>query len=174
MYWYSGGRHTVAMAWTLDEIEKEAGKPIHEQELVAKHALRISRYIEESPNDMISILFESSFGRVYNIFLQNCCKEDLGREVAERKEELSQQLRLTGIESEDGFRVLLSLMPLYPPAAMKVEKAESKLPKWLYEIYKHRYEPYKIDANNQENEIDEEKSDFNNRIFLNKILIVKV
>lgn len=160
------------MSWDLKKLEWWCGQPdINATETIGL-AVKLSTFIDNCPDDFLETLMNSPFGRVYNLFLERCCKTSPTTiETIRYRDELSTRLRMTGFTSNEGQRLLLAIMPFYPNGTMSVEDAISKLPKWLHTIYFNRYEgnTKEEQATDKINE-ESEKPGFNNRIFLNRML----
>ena len=101
----------------------------------------MSQFLAAAPADFLEPLLSSPFGRVYKLFLERCCIRAFEHpDAVNVRENLSQQLRQTGFQSNQGHGLLLALMPFFPPNNLKVEDAAAKLPAWLLELYRGRYE----------------------------------
>ena len=154
------------MSWFLQQAEALAGQPSPDPNNAGLLALGFSRFVEACPGDFLEPLLGSPFGRVFKLFLERCCTQGLpGNEIEQRKQELSQKLRLSGFQGPEGQGLLLALMPFFPPQQLKVEDAAAKLPGWLLELYKLRYEPPTASPTAPSGE-----PSFSDRIFLNRIL----
>jgi len=154
------------MSWLLQQAEALAGQPSPDPNNAGLLALGFSRFVEACPGDFLEPLLGSPFGRVFKLFLERCCTQGLpGNEIEQRKQELSQKLRLSGFQGPEGQGLLLALMPFFPPQQLKVEDAAAKLPGWLLELYKLRYEPPTASPTAPSGE-----PSFSDRIFLNRIL----
>ncbi|NBV70249.1 MAG: hypothetical protein EBR69_06115 [Synechococcaceae bacterium WB4_2_0805] len=154
------------MSWLLQQAEALAGQPSPDPNNAGLLALGFSRFVEACPGDFLEPLLGSPFGRVFKLFLERCCTQGLpGNEIEQRKQELSQKLRLSGFQGPEGHGLLLALMPFFPPQQLKVEDAAAKLPGWLLELYKLRYEPPTASPTAPSGE-----PSFSDRIFLNRIL----
>ena len=106
-------------------------------------SIELSQFLSQAPTDFLEPLLKSPFGRVYTLFLERCCTSKFpGTESEKRRNALSQQLRQVGCDTPEGWAVLLSLFPLFPPEQLKVEDASAKLPDWLLTIYESRYEAW--------------------------------
>jgi len=134
-------------------------------------------FISNAPTDFLEPLLSSPFGRVYRLFLERCCTKEFNSPTSQQhKNELSQQLRQKGCDNPEGWAVLLALMPFFPPSKLKVEDAASKLPEWLFTIYKDRYESIASSSDPihtttvQKDPTSEGQPSFNDRIFLNRVL----
>jgi len=162
------------MSWLLQHAEALAGQPAPAANDAAPIALSFSCFLEICPGDFLEPLMGSSFGRIYKLFLERCCTRGFaGQEIGQRKEQLSQKLRLSGFQGQEGQGLLLALMPFFPPQHLKVEDAATKLPGWLLELYKLRYEPPTIAWGSQSPETQTAPNgepSFNDRIFLNRML----
>ena len=91
------------MVWQLQEDEALAAQMSPDASQVERSALQVSNFICNAPADFLEPLLNSPFGRVYNLFLERCCRESLSGPTAEnRRNELSQQLRQTGCDRPDG------------------------------------------------------------------------
>lgn len=165
---------TNLMVWFLQQAEALAGQPSPTPSEAAPIALGFSFFMEACPCDFLEPLLSSPFGRIFKLFLERCCTQALpGQEVDQRKEQLSQKLRLSGFQGPEGQGLLLALMPFFPPQHLKVEDAASKLPGWLLDLYKLRYEPPTISWTPQPSQSKTAASgepSFSDRIFLNRIL----
>ena len=154
------------MSWLLQQAEALAGQPSPDPNNAGLLALGFSRFVEACPGDFLEPLLGSPFGRIFKLFLERCCTQGLpGNEIEQRKQELSQKLRLSGFQGPEGQGLLLALMPFFPPQQLKVEDAAAKLPGWLLELYKLRYEPPTASPTAPSGE-----PSFSDRIFLNRIL----
>ena len=154
------------MVWLLQHAEALASQPSPAPNEVASLAVGFSRFIEVCPGDFLEPLIASPFGRIFKLFLERSCTNALsGNDVEERKQALSQKLRVSGFQGPEGQALLLALMPFYPPNNLKVEDAAAKLPGWLLELYKLRYEPVTQQIANPSGE-----PSFTDRIFLNRML----
>jgi len=165
------------MAWQLKKAETLAAQPAPDAEQVENCCIAIAQFITTAPTDFLEPLVNSPFGRVYQLFLQRCCtKEFQSPATQQQKNELSQQLRQKGCENQEGWSVLLALMPFFPPAQLKVEDASSKLPTWLLKLYNERYENNdspsdRIDTTTvQQDQTSQGQPSFDDRIFLNRVL----
>lgn len=162
------------MVWLLQQAEVLAGQPSPTPSDAAPLALGFSMFVEACPGDFLEPLLGSPFGRIFKLFLERCCTQALpGQEVDQRKEQLSQKLRLSGFQGPEGQGLLLAIMPFFPPQHLKVEDAAAKLPGWLLDLYKLRYEPPTITWASQTNQAQTAASgepSFSDRIFLNRIL----
>jgi len=162
------------MVWQLQQAEALASQPNPPAQAVEELAVPLARFLQASPSDFLEPLLASPFGRVYRLFLERCCNQPLNGALAEQcKQELSQQLRLKGFGGGEGHALLLALMPFYAPGNLKVEDAPAKLPGWLLEIYKLRYEPATApQAGGQEANPTQANGSpsFSDRIFLNRML----
>ena len=162
------------MSWLLQQAEALAGQPSPAPTDAVKLALGFSRFIEACPGDFLEPLLASPFGRIFKLFIERCCSQGLpGNDAEQHKQELSQKLRLSGFQGPEGQGLLLALMPFFPPQHLKVEDAAAKLPGWLLELYKLRYEPPTIAWGSQAPQAMVAPSgepSFNDRIFLNRIL----
>ena len=163
----------VRMAWSLNYLEQLCGQVNFNEESAAESKYYLLRFLETAPVDFLEALINSPFGRVYNLMLDKSITNISDSKLLALRDELSSKLRVVGVESPEGQQVLLCLMPLYAPRSMKVEDAASKLPQWLYKIYSKRTDEVITspqDQNSPRSSLDEEKIDFDNRIFLNRIL----
>jgi hypothetical protein len=160
------------MSWNLQKLEWCCGQPTINHEEVFELAIELSTFIKHCPDDFLEPLMNSPFGRIYSLFTEKCCTISPPTSAAITfRDELSKELRLSGLKTSEGQRLLLALMPFYPNGAMSVEDAVAKLPEWLYKIYSKRYE----EINNKESPVDLTQNDseqpgFSNRIFLNRVL----
>ena len=97
-------------------------------------------------------------------------------EAIKVRDDLSNRLKLVGVNTPEGQKILLALMPFYAPGGLAVADAEEKLGKLVFEIYEQRYitkADKKVDTNkdiNNNQNIEKGESDFNDRIFLNRML----
>tara|TARA_Y100001954_G_scaffold183900_1_gene196286 strand:- start:307 stop:1173 length:867 start_codon:yes stop_codon:yes gene_type:complete len=156
------------MSWKLQTLEALASTPKVDVAQVEQGSLELSHFLAKAPTDFLEPLLSSPFGRVYRLFLDRCCKEQLSGTAAEnRRNELSQQLRQVGCETPEGWAVLLALFPFFPPDQLKVEDAAAKLPSWLHELYLARYQ---APDTSPPPESPAGSSAFEDRIFLNRIL----
>lgn len=157
------------MPWQLQEVEALAAQPTPDPSATAQASIDLSRFLAAAPADFLEPLLSSPFGRVFTLFLERCCTRSFEQQdVLSLRESLSQQLRQAGFQSVQGQRLLLALMPFYPPGNLKVEDAAAKLPAWLLELYRRRYEapttqPRATTAPNGQ-------PSFSDRIFLNRML----
>ena len=165
------------MSWQLKKAETLAAQPDPEDRQVETCCIEIAQFIRSAPIDFLEPLFSSPFGRVYRLFLERCCtKEFTSKATQQQKNELSQELRQKGCESQEGWAVLLALMPFFPPAKLKVEDYSSKLPAWLLTLYRDRYEDVSSSPNPihtttiQQDPSLQGQPSFNDRIFLNRVL----
>jgi hypothetical protein len=132
----------------------------------------VVNFLNNSPIDFLEPLLNSPFGRVYKLFLDRCCtKKFVSGVCVAQRDELSHRLRQLGCENEESWAVLLSIFILFPPDQLKVDDAVSKLPQWLYTIYKGRYEqdsasPHQLESSSS----PANNPAFDDRIFLNRIL----
>ena len=158
------------MVWQLQEVEALAAQMSPDASQVERSALQVSNFICNAPADFLEPLLNSPFGRVYNLFLERCCRESLSGPTAEnRRNELSQQLRQTGCDRPDGWSTLLALFPYFPPNQLKVEDAAGKLPGWLHKIYVARYEaPTDISTSSTPDVPHNGAPSFDDRVFLNR------
>lgn len=160
------------MSWNLKEIEALAGQANQNGLNIDHHITNVINFISTTPLDFLEPLLASPFGRVYKIFLNRCCTQKFNSDTCNAKrDELSHRLRQIGCETEEGWALLLSIFPLFPPDQLKVDDAASKLPGWLYSIYKDRYE-FNATSSHQSGQSSESSGhpSFNDRIFLNRIL----
>jgi hypothetical protein len=158
----------------LQQVEAIASQPQPSPDAIEAIAIPMARFLQSAPADFLEPLLASPFGRVYKLFLERCCQRPITGQAAEQlKQELSQQLRLTGFSGSEGHALLLALMPFYAPGNLKVEDAPAKLPSWLLELYRLRYEPATAPGSSgpasPTNQTDGTPS-FNDRIFLNRML----
>mgnify|MGYP006275549043 FL=1 len=156
------------MAWQLQQLEVLAGQPQADPAQVEPLALALARFLAEAPVDFLEPLLASPFGRVYRLFLERCCRQSFGPGSQQQRDALSQRLRQVGFQQAEGQALLLALMPFYPPGQLRVEDAAAKLPAWLLELYRQRYEaqppaPPATAAPTGE-------PSFSDRIFLNRML----
>ena len=158
------------MPWELQQVESLAGQPNPNALGVSQMAQSISRFLVATPTDFLEPLLSSPFGRVYKLFLERCCTNPFEQEDARNfRENLSQQLRQVGFQSREGHALLLALMPFFPPGNLKVEDAPAKLPGWLLELYRSRYEPPTAHQEHTKPQPSGQPS-FSDRIFLNRML----
>ena len=160
------------MVWQLQAVEALAADVSPNPSQVEKTALQISRFISNAPSDFLEPLLTSPFGRVYKLFLERCCCEKLSDVTSEKqRDDLSQQLRQSGCDRQEGWATLLALFPYFPPQQLKVEDAATKLPTWLYDFYTSRYEaPTDSDKSSRSVTAASGIATFEDRIFLNKVL----
>jgi len=161
------------MLWRLQEIEALCGQPQPDPGQILGLALATSRFLEHSPCDFLEPLLTSPFGRVYSLLLERGCGQELPDPegvLSQQRDQLSQRLRLCGFQGPEAYGLLLALMPLYPPGKLRVEDAPSKLPSWLLELYRRRYEPPSVQGMEPESLAPSGKPGFNDRIFLNRML----
>jgi hypothetical protein len=155
------------MAWLLQQAEALAAQPHPDQKASAELAIRFSDLLEACPGDFLEALIASPFGRVFRLFLERCSLSSYVDQAADqRKQQLSQQLRHTGFQDAEGHGLLLALMPFYPPGNLKVEDAAAKLPGWLLELYRLRYDPPTAGMP----AMPSGDPNFHDRIFLNRLL----
>jgi len=158
------------MPWTLRSVEALAGQPNADAAAVEEAALQLSQLVMAAPADFLEPLLASPFGRVYRLFLERCCLNSPRQPAAmKQRDQLSQLLRSSGFQGEQGPQLLLALMPFFPPGQMKVDDAPAKLPGWLLELYQLRYEaaPAQPPVTAQQ---PSGQPSFNDRIFLNRML----
>ena len=156
------------MSWQLQSLEALASSPVVDTSQAEQGSLELSEFLTQAPTDFLEPLLSSPFGRVYKLFLERCCTEKFNGAASEhRRNALSQKLRQVGCETPEGWAVLLALFPFFPPKQLKVEDAAAKLPGWLQALYSARYEAPELSP---ASEATVEKSGFEDRIFLNKIL----
>lgn len=156
------------MSWQLHSLEALASKPDVDISQSEQGSLELSHFLSHTPTDFLEPLLSSPFGRVYKLFLERCCTAQFPGTAAEnRRSALSQELRQVGCESPEGWAVLLSLFPFFPPGQLKVEDAAAKLPEWLYAFYSSRYEESKPSSPSP---TPTGQPSFEDRIFLNRIL----
>ena len=158
------------MTWQLQQAEALAAQPGPDPMAAAATAVAMARFLEATPSDFLEPLLSSPFGRVYKLFLERCCTRSFEQQDAVAlRESVSQQLRQAGFQSNQGHGLLLALMPFFPPNNLKVEDAAAKLPAWLLEIYRNRYEP---PTNQQPSSTPAPtgQPSFSDRIFLNRML----
>jgi hypothetical protein len=160
------------MTWSLKTVEALAGGTSQNKHSVENHALAIVDFLDRSPLDFLEPLLASPFGRVYGLFLQRCCTQKFDSALCiAKRDELSHRLRQIGCENEESWALLLSIFILFPPDQLKVDDASSKLPAWLYSIYKDRYESSpNLSPQSEPSSEPTGNPSFNDRIFLNKIL----
>jgi len=165
------------MAWQLKKAEALAAQPNHEAEQVEEYCIELAKFITSAPTDFLEPLLNSPFGRVYRLFIERCCtKEFTSTATQQQKNELSQQLRHKGCETQEGWAVLLALMPFFPPGQLKVEDPSLKLPAWLLTLYSDRYEksatsPGPVNTTTvQQDPTSQGQPSFDDRIFLNRVL----
>jgi len=155
------------MGWLLQQVEELAAQPNPDPKACANLAIRFSELLEACPGDFLEALMASPFGRVFRLFIERCSTAPYqDREAEEKKQKLSQQLRQAGFESSESHGLLLALMPFYPPGTLKVEDAAAKLPGWLLELYKLRYDPSTAATPS----LPSGEPGFHDRIFLNRLL----
>ena len=155
--------------WQLQSLEQLTGLAQADPGSVDAMALRCVDFITAAPGDFLEPLMGSPFGRVYKLFLERCCLQAPTQPASlERREQLSQQLRACGFSNHQGQSVLLALMAFYPPGSLRVDDASAKLPHWLLELYRQRYES-SVDSPVQASPPTGEPS-FSDRIFLNRML----
>jgi hypothetical protein len=160
------------MAWQLQHLEALAGQPQADPAQTEALALAVSAFVAGAPSDFLEPLLASPFGRVYRLFLERCCRQPLGAGTQPQRDSLSQRLRQVGFEQPEGQALLLALMPFYPPGQLRVEDAAAKLPGWLLELYRQRYEaaPAPSPAQAAGAPVPSGDPSFNDRIFLNRML----
>jgi hypothetical protein len=161
------------MVWQLQQVEALASQPSPDPRAVEAIAIPLARFLQAAPADFLDALLASPFGRVYRLFLERCCTQPLSGTAADQlKQDLSQQLRVVGFASGEGHALLLALMPFYAPGNLKVEDAPAKLPGWLLEIYRLRYEPSTAphSAEQPSQAPADGRPSFSDRIFLNRML----
>jgi hypothetical protein len=163
------------MPWQLQQAEALASQPQPNAEEVAQVALALADFLEQAPTDFLEALLSSPFGRVYELFLDRCCKAPLPAESIEAtKQRLTTKLRSFGFQGGEGHGMLLALMPLFPPGSLKVEDAPAKLPGWLLALYRRRYEPVSASVSSTPDTAGQESSSgapsLSGRIFLNRML----
>jgi len=161
------------MLWNLREIEALCGQPQPDLSQIGGLTIATSRFLEHSPGDFLEPLLSSPFGRVYALLLERGCAQDLpdpDGALAQQRDQLSQRLRLCGLQSPEGHALLMALMPFFPPGKLKVEDAPAKLPDWLLEIYRRRYEPASARGSEPGELSTSGQPSFDDRIFLNRIL----
>ena len=165
------------MAWQLKKAETLAAQPTPDAEQVEISCIEFAQFITSAPTDFLEPLLSSPFGRVYRLFLERCCnKEFPSPATQQQKNDLSQQLRQKGCETQEGWAVLLALMPFFPPAQLKIEDASSKLAPWLFTLYSERYENVAAFSDpihaktTQQDPNPQGQTSFEDRIFLNRIL----
>lgn len=161
------------MLWRLRDIEAICGQPHPDTSQIYGLAMAASRFLEHCPGDFLEPLLASPFGRVYRLLLERGCAQalpDPDGALAQQRDQLSQRLRLCGFQGPEGHGLLLALMPLYPPGQLKVEDAPAKLPSWLLELYRRRYEPASAPGLVQDAPAPRGQPSFEDRIFLNRML----
>jgi len=163
------------MTWQLKAAENLAAQPQPDGAMVEQVAQGMAKAIEAAPSDFLEALLASPFGRVYRLFLERCCvNQPSSASSQELRETLSQRLRAAGFQTSEGHGLLAALMLFYPPGSLKVEDATSKLPVWLLELYRNRYESTTHAAANTAERQDagsiSGRPSFSDRIFLNRIL----
>ena len=100
------------MVWLLQHAEALASQPSPAPNEVASLAVGFSRFIEACPGDFLEPLIASPFGRIFKLFIERSCTNALsGNDVEERKQALSQKLRVSGFQGPEGQALLLALMP---------------------------------------------------------------
>ena len=158
------------MSWQLQQVEALAAQPNPDPIASAQMAAAISRFLAATPCDFLEPLLSSPFGRVYKLFMERCCTHPFEHEEARSlKESLSQELRQIGFQSNQGHGLFLALMPFFPPGNLNVEDAAAKLPSWLLELYRNRYEaPTGQKATSTAAPTGQPS--FSDRIFLNRML----
>lgn len=156
------------MAWQLQQAEALAGQPNPSQAAAQGFALSFARFLAVAPSDFLEPLMASPFGRVYRQFLERCCTQAFDQAEAQQlRDQLSQQLRSVGFHSGEGQSLLLALMPFFPPGQLRVEDAPAKLPGWLLELYRLRYESVSPPSTPAP---ATGTPSFSDRIFLNRML----
>ena len=156
------------MSWQLQSLEALASAPAVDISQAEQGSIELSQFLSQAPTDFLEPLLKSPFGRVYTLFLERCCTSKFpGTESEKRRNALSQQLRQVGCDTPEGWAVLLSLFPLFPPEQLKVEDASAKLPDWLLTIYESRYEAWEPSLPSPS---PTASSAFEDRVFLNRIL----
>ncbi|MCP9808643.1 hypothetical protein KBY58_04250 [Cyanobium sp. HWJ4-Hawea] len=162
------------MVWLLREVEAICGQAQPNPTQIRGLALAASHFLEHSPGDFLEPLLASPFGRIYGLLLERGCNQDLpdpDGAIAQQRDQLSQKLRVSGFQGPEGHGLLLALMPLYPPLKLKVEDAPAKLPGWLLELYRRRYEPATAPGSpGQDSAPPTGQPAFDDRIFLNRML----
>ena len=161
------------MAWQLQQAEALAAQPQPDREAVAAVALALAEFLRAAPADFLEPLLASPFGRIYRLFLERCCQQPIpGLSADQLKQDLSQQLRVSGFHTGEGHGLLLALMPFYAPGNLKVEDAAAKLPAWLLELYRLRYEPITNPVGSAASPAQSANGhpSFSDRIFLNRML----
>jgi hypothetical protein len=157
------------MPWTLRSVEALAGQPNADAAAIEQAALQLSELLMAAPADFLEPLLASPFGRVYRLFLERCCLSSPRQPATvQQRDQLSQLLRSSGFQGEQGPQLLLALMPFFPPGQMKVDDAPAKLPGWLLEIYQLRYEAAASQPSSPAQPTGQPS--FNDRIFLNRML----
>ena len=164
----SGLRFRDQMSWQLQSLEALASTPAIDNAQAEERGLEVSEFLSNAPTDFLEPLIGSPFGRVYKLFLERCCTSKFTSTASEeRRANLSQKLRQVGCETPEGWAILLSIFPYFPPGQLKVEDAAAKLPGWLYNVYEKRYET--TESKNAKQHADGAPT-FEDRIFLNRIL----
>ena len=159
------------MAWQLHTAEALAAQAQPDPSSVATIATSMAAMLETTPTDFLEPLMASPFGRVYKLFLERCCRQIPDSPAARQlRDGLSQRLRNAGFQGGEGHGLLLALMPFYPPGSLKVEDAASKLPGWLLELYRQRYESELPEPSRTSAAQASGQPSFNDRIFLNRML----
>lgn len=159
------------MAWQLQQAESLAGQPSPDPAASLQFAVAFSRFLAIAPSDFLEPLLSSPFGRVYRHFLERCCSQGFNQPEAQQlRDQLSQQLRSAGFQTGEGHGLLLALMPFYPPGQLRVEDAPAKLPGWLLELYRLRYEASSAQAPATPQPGPTGVPSFSDRIFLNRML----
>ncbi|MEB3234845.1 MAG: hypothetical protein VKM98_05415 [Cyanobacteriota bacterium] len=161
------------MLWHLQQAEALAGQPLPDQGAASTVAVAMARFVSAAPADFVEPLLASPFGRVYRLFLERCCRSSFEQpEAVQLRDALSQQLRAVGFESGEGHALMLALMLFFPPGNMRVDDAAAKLPGWLLELYRQRYEAAgtAVTAQTPQAATPTGTPSFGDRIFLNRML----
>lgn len=161
------------MSWNLSGLEALAGQAQPDLQAIEQGAVPLARFLAAAPADFLEPLLSSPFGRVYRLFLERCCTHSFqGTAALQLRDQLAGELRVCGFQSAQGHGLLLALMPLYPPGALKVEDAPAKLPGWLLDLYKRRYEPATQPSAGAASDAAAATgaANFTDRIFLNRML----
>ena len=156
------------MAWQLQHLEALAAQPSVDPAQAEPQAVALSAFLANAPVDFLEPLLASPFGRVYRLFLERCCRQSFGAASQHQRDSLSQRLRQVGFQTAEGQALLLALMPFFPPGQLRVEDAAAKLPSWLLELYRQRYEAAAAPA--AAAPAPTGAPSFSDRIFLNRML----
>jgi len=158
------------MIWQLQQAEALAAQPSPDPTATVQTAVAMSQFLAAAPADFLEPLLSSPFGKVFKLFLERCCIRAFDHpDALNLRENLSQQLRQAGFQSNQGHGLLLALMPFFPPNNLKVEDAAAKLPAWLLELYRNRYESPTGHQPSAAPTPSGQPS-FSDRIFLNRML----